>query len=87
MWAELIENIKQNLAGKGTDHHNSDCQVGEKGGLRISKNKKSRSRNKGTQGMVMSMWFWLLNVGAGVTLRNVVVFLRREDVTHGEGIQ
>ena len=36
--------------------------------------------------MVMVRWFWLLRVGAVATLRNFVVFLRKEGVTHAEGV-
>ena len=36
-------------------------------------------RDKGTQGIVMAVWFWLLNVGAVVRLRNSVVFIKKRD--------
>lgn len=44
----LTEKIKEKLAGQGVNHHNSDYQEGVKGGLRVSRNKKSRWNDKGT---------------------------------------
>ena len=49
-------------------------QEGVKGNLRISRSKKSRWRDKGTLGIVMAMWFWLVHTESGIRLRNSVVF-------------
>lgn len=85
MRAGLIGNIKEKVAGWHVDHHTSDCQVGGKGGLRISK--KPRWRHKGTWGVVTAVWFWLLRVRAVIRLRNFVVLIKKEDVQHGAGTE
>ena len=43
----LTGNIREKLDGRGVDHHNSDCHEGVKGGLRISRNDKSRQKDEG----------------------------------------
>lgn len=64
MWAGGTGNTEEQLAGSGMDHHNPNSQEEVKGGLRISRNKKLRRREKETQGIVMVMWFWLKHIGA-----------------------
>lgn len=66
------------VAGYRAGHHNSDRHEGVEGGLRISRNKKSRWRETGTQGIVMATCFQLLHVGAVVGLRNFVAFIKKK---------
>lgn len=84
MWAGLMGNTEK-VAGKGVCH-NSDCQEGVRGGLRTSRNKKSRWRDGGAQGVVMATWFWLLRAGAVVRLRNCVVVIRKTGLFNMERV-
>ena len=78
MWTALTGNTEEELAEGGTDYHDSDCQEERNGGLRDSRNKKSRWRDKGTLEVVMAMCLGLLHVGALVRLVNLGVFIKKE---------
>lgn len=77
MGAGWTENIQEELAGSGVDHHSGGCQEGMKAGPRINRTQRSRWGDKGASGIVVAAGFWLLHAGIGVRLGNLMVFKRK----------
>ena len=72
----IDQNIKGETDASDINHHNSECQEGVEGGLRIRRNNKPRWRENETEGVVIAIWFWLWQVGADSRLRNIMAFIK-----------